>query len=451
MLRVVERPRYRWRRMMLVIGSIGFVFQIWWLFEQKAYRTTILTASARYQHRGGDNEMKPPKKLSNSITFNGDSQQKVNDGRTHKITVVVPGEWRAGNIDRPPVVHIEVNGIGESPLLEYSNDIYNFEPDVVWFATYKIGGCSKLHQYVLSAKEKRVELGLPATGWPIYIANWRDSPTQRRCRSVEEAVGQEFVLYSQRSIVHGRAWNKTKNWVDEGEARTRSNGVVYKHAPLAVRTDIVETLRMLLHERGITMQEEIEKLERPVDVAHYWPANPIGLEKVGKSHLRTLVSKVVLQMGNEIQGLNVFVGLAGIAKYEGRQNVDSAYVDAMLGTKIVLVTQRDEWEDHFRLFEALVSGALVMTDRMLSLPAGLKNGTSILEFSSVTELRNFIGYYISHEQERFTIAARGRRVAMEQHRSWHRMEEVIFGKAATVCSGDPTSACPYIVHANATS
>jgi spore maturation protein CgeB len=104
------------------------------------------------------------------------------------------------------------------------------------------------------------------------------------------------------------------------------------------------------------------------------------------------------------------------------------------------------------LFEALISGAVVMTDRMLSLPLGLKNGTSILEFSSADELRSMIEYYLKHTEERLAIAHQGRRISMMHHRSWHRMEEIIFGRALTLCSDNPKNGdCPYIVHASETS
>lgn len=91
---------------------------------------------------------------------------------------------------------------------------------------------------------------------------------------------------------------------------------------------------------------------------------------------------------------------------------------------------------------------MVMTDRMLSLPAGLQNGTSIVEFTSEEDLRSKILYYLAHDNERLSIAHEGRKVAMTRHRTWHRIEEVIFGDVMTRCSGRPDSKCPYIVHAS---
>ena len=147
------------------------------------------------------------------------------------------------------------------------------------------------------------------------------------------------------------------------------------------------------------------------------------------------------------------MGLAGDAAREGRQGVSEAYIEALLATKIMVVTQRDLWEDHYRLFEALVSGAMVMTDRMLSLPAGLQNGTSLVEFESSEELTSMIKYYLTHPEERRKMARKGRRVAMARHRSWHRLEEIIFGVPLTVCGAEVAAnddVCPYKVHANET-
>lgn len=147
-------------------------------------------------------------------------------------------------------------------------------------------------------------------------------------------------------------------------------------------------------------------------------------------------------------GLNVFVGLAGEAVRIGRRGVTSAYIDALLDSKINVVTQRDNWEDHYRLFEALVTGGMVITDKMLSLPEGLKNGTNIIECISQEDLRAKILYYLSHPDERIEIARQGRLLAMSRHRSWHRIEEIIFGTPMSVCEQKMGSPCPFIVHAN---
>lgn len=152
----------------------------------------------------------------------------------------------------------------------------------------------------------------------------------------------------------------------------------------------------------------------------------------------------------ETDALQVFVGLAGNKAETGRRQVQSAYIDTMLDSKITVVTQRDGWEDHYRLFEALITGTMVITDKMLSLPGGYKNGTNIIECTSVDDLRSKVLYYLAHSDERIEIARQGRWLAMSRHRSWHRMEEIVFGVPLTICeqAKGGGSACPFIVHAN---
>ena len=166
-----------------------------------------------------------------------------------------------------------------------------------------------------------------------------------------------------------------------------------------------------------------------------------------ESRLRFLVSETILDMGKS-ESLNVFVGLAGDVARVGRREVKSEYIDALLRSKINALSQRDSWEDHYRLFEALVTGGMVLTDRMLSLPEGLQNGTHIVEYISQEDLRSKIRYYLSHPEERIEIARQGRLLAMSRHRSWHRLEEIVFDRPMTVCKRKDGSPCPFIVHAN---
>jgi hypothetical protein len=136
--------------------------------------------------------------------------------------------------------------------------------------------------------------------------------------------------------------------------------------------------------------------------------------------------------------------------HSGRRGVKSAYIEALLSTKILIVTQRDGWEDHYRLFEGLVGGPMILMDRMLSLPQGLENGTHVVEFTSEAELISLALYYLSNPKERLEIARRGRLEAMSRHRSWHRMEQIIFGDTLSRCKEDKKGDCPFIEHANET-
>jgi Glycosyl transferases group 1 len=383
-----------------------------------------------------------------------------------RIPVVIWPLWEYK--DQPKVVtadakHIEKDGVEESPFLELSDDVFNFHPDVVWVGNTGYGRgwnewCHKFLEHIVGAQERRRQLNL-ATSWPIYIVDFTDYATRQRCRSIEQAVGPEFVTYAKRSMAKHRRWNPDKGWVDEGirlPDETRGTGIVYRHAPLAVRTDTVLHLRQALGLRNLTLRDSIETLDRPIDAMHLWPLDANTSRKVGivQSNLRSTVTRVVDELrsasSSSSSRLNVFVGLAGNTSVLGRKGVSSSYIEALLSAKILVVSQRDGWEDHYRLFEALVAGPLVLTDRMLGMPAGLVNGTSIVEYSSEDELRALIQYYAKNDAERIAIASEGRRVALSRHRSWHRMEEIIFGRPLTACdlASHPASGCPYFVHAN---
>jgi Glycosyl transferases group 1 len=369
-------------------------------------------------------------------------------------------EYRADAKAKVPadVMHIEQDGVAESPFLESSHDVFNFHGDVVWVGnTGHWHGwnewCHKFMEHVASAQERRRQLNL-STSWPIYVVDFTDYATRQRCQTIEQAVGPEFVTYAKRSMAKHRQWNSEKGWVDEGirlPDKTKGTGIVYHHAPLAVRTDMVRHLHETLVLRNLTLRDKIEALDRPIDAMHLWPLDANTSKKVGtvQSNLRSTVSRAVDGLSSD---LNVFVGLAGGTSGLGRRNVSSTYVDALLSTKILVVSQRDRWEDHYRLFEALAVGPLVLTDRMLGMPAGLANGTSIVEYSSEAELRSLIRHYAANDAERISIAAEGRRVAMSRHRSWHRMEEIIFGRPLSTCdlasASGSESRCPYVVHAN---
>jgi hypothetical protein len=296
--------------------------------------------------------------------------------------------------------------------------------------------------------------------WPIYIVDFTDAPSVQVCKNVESTMGIEYVHYSQRSIVKGRFFDSHAGWIETGDVmKLVHRGKTYRHTPLIVRTDTVAALEKVLkqpthyNDSALPLSQSIENLPRSVDVSHFWP---IDGKSVGTIHanLRHKISSVIEAMGQE-NNITVFVGLAGNAARQGRRGVTDAYAEGLLNSKIVVVTQRDAWEDHYRLFEVLASGAMLITDRMLSLPAGLVNGTSVIEVVSADDLRSKILYYLDHNDERREIARQGRWVAMSRHRSWHRIEEIIFGFARTTCTEqnvdsrvNSSSACPFIVHAS---
>lgn len=269
--------------------------------------------------------------------------------------------------------------------------------------------------------------------WPIHFVDYRDTRDVFEC-PITLFDNSSSVHYHKRSIVEGRQWNDTTQWISTGTriplfddssrgyGTKNQVGVHHHHISYFVRTDIVEMLDTILHSKNLTLKDPIERVERSYDVAHLWPAN-------GEKILRSQVSALLL---DQVKNKTVFCGFTGAADERGRRGVSPSYVKMLLDTKIMVVVQRDNWEDHYRLFEAMVGGAMIMTDRMLSLSRGLQNGTSIVEFANPEELLQRLLYYLEHPAERREIAKRGRWVAMSQHRSWHRMEQIVFGRPVTL-------------------
>jgi hypothetical protein len=115
---------------------------------------------------------------------------------------------------------------------------------------------------------------------------------------------------------------------------------------------------------------------RPRDVAHFWRID----HTEPHAKLRNAVTQTLKSL-NGIMGhvqqqdtnattssiRNMMTVLADVVSAKGamgRTKAQAAYTKALLRTKIVVVAQRDSWEDHYRLMEALIGGALVLTDPM---------------------------------------------------------------------------------------
>lgn len=353
--------------------------------------------------------------------------------------------------------HVEQDGTEQSPFIKFSDDMYDFDPNVVWVGD--IGCCKVWREWcveygekIREAKERRKALGLPLQ-WPVFIIDFTDGIQHPHCTEVDDQIGEKNVRYTTRSLAR-RGWDERIQWTrSQKPIPMKQFGHDYLHTPLTVRTDTIAGLDSYLKKKGMPLTHPIEKLPRPVDISHFWPAEkkegPIEVNH-NRGNLRSMVSRILDALGKK-EGLNTFLGVKGKAINEGRTSVREAYIEGLLEAKIVVVTQRDAWEDHYRLMEALIGGAMVMTDKMFGMPAGLKNGTSIIEFDSAESLKSLVMHYLSHDEERIEIGRQGRYVAMSRHRSWHRMEEIVFGEPRSTCGkGNNTGNCPFVVNLNET-
>lgn len=242
-------------------------------------------------------------------------------------------------------------------------------------------------------------------------------------------------------VVRGRKWSDRLNFTIPGHVWDcrRDNqcfGSNTLHVPYTVRSDYAEAVMQTFPQylpsslRNAAEQNAADTV-RPLDVAHFWPHDR---EKPSEAHakLRDAVTDLITEMG-KTKGLSVIVDFVSAAAKQGRSQVSDKYLEALLTTKIVLAQQRDDWEDHFRLFESIIGGALVMTDTMLSLPEGLVDKESIIVYKSLAELNELLAYYLDpgNEAQRLAIARAGWKIAVSRHRTYHWMERIFFGRRIT--------------------
>ena len=226
--------------------------------------------------------------------------------RPHIPVVVWPFiEFGLGNSENKL---IELDGIGESEILDMSTGLFDFDPNVVWIGDRGSAygwnfWCGKFHELVVEAQKKRARLGL-SIQWPITIVHFGDGVAHPRCQNVENAIGRNMVRYTMRSLARGRQWKEEIQWVHTGKLlEMTKDGVTYHHSPLTVRTDTVMAVEEVLQDRQMNLSSNIEQLERHYDITHFWPSVIVGdgndgVGTVG-SKLRTRVSKIIADMSSK--------------------------------------------------------------------------------------------------------------------------------------------------------
>ena len=268
------------------------------------------------------------------------------------------------------------------------------------------------------------------------------------CPRVQDSIPKSRIRIARRGITKGRHWNQTKGWIEPGCVQPNEGSIVSGgptlHLPYFLRESLVTKLESVAASLGVTTTKSFVQStqRRKNDVSHFW-------RKADYSHysfLRRLVGTRIME-SNWSRKIRWLVRTLGDGDALEVHQVDQDYVAGMVGSKIVVIAQKDEWEDHYRLMEALASGALILSDVMLAPPNGLKNRTNIIFYDSPASLIRLIEYYTDSKQEkkRLAIAQRGFEFALGRHRSWQRMESMLFGTALTQVD-KPGEAAPQRKH-----
>jgi hypothetical protein len=285
----------------------------------------------------------------------------------------------------------------------------------------------------------------------VVLMDYRDrSKNPSHCNKsiiqLIELLGVGNVVSVKQQVVRARAWNETTQFPDPGRIWNSSQdeacfGRPTLRVPYTVRSDYAEAVQetytqFLAPEQDTSNSTSLlppDTVRTRTDVAHFWTTKRVGSKA---AVLRNAVTDLVISLngttpfGSRVNPLRAIGGAVSVGLSIGRTKVSKEYLESLLTSKIVVVAQRDSWEDHYRLFEAISCGALVMTDPMLSLPDELVDGEHIIVYRSLDHLRELVLYYLdpAHKDERLRIARAGWNLAMGRHRTFHWMEELFFGQ-----------------------
>mmetsp|Transcript_19777 Transcript_19777/g.40695 ORF Transcript_19777/g.40695 Transcript_19777/m.40695 type:complete len:595 (+) Transcript_19777:221-2005(+) len=247
------------------------------------------------------------------------------------------------------------------------------------------------------------------------------------------------IRLSKRSIVQNRYYDRASNTIHLGEVSPNQWDDVPSdydrtilYSPFSLRESFVMSIQNITNGYPVSMNDS----KRTVDVGFFWKSGDYShyglyrrdIAKVIKTLHHSSVDKAAgTLMENAVQ--------ISYTDEKGMEagSVQFKYTMELLSCKIVVIAQRDEWEDHYRLMESLASGALVMTDRMIALPAGLKDKVNIVIYDNRKMLKDLVKYYLKAENKhkRKRIASQGYKLVMGRHRSWHRLEALLFGRPLT--------------------
>jgi len=109
---------------------------------------------------------------------------------------------------------------------------------------------------------------------------------------------------------------------------------------------------------------------------------------------------------------------------------DHTYLSHLADSKIIVTCNPWNWEGDFRLWEALLSGALVMVDKMaiphwMPHPFVHKKHLIFYDTTNQSEFNSLLEYYIEHEDEARRIGEAGYNFVLDHHMSKDRVSYIL--------------------------
>ena len=215
------------------------------------------------------------------------------------------------------------------------------------------------------------------------------------------------------------------------------NGCIAK-VDFPVRNELLTSLRNTESATATTTttnknNNKKKNIQRIKDVAHFWDIEPNNRLGQLRNRVTETLSTLIRNKNNNITGT---VGLVSKRAKRGRTYIDQAYVNGLLEHKIIVVAQRDHWEGHLRLMEAMISGGLVLSDPIIHPPSGMVNGTHFVIYTSLADLKDKVLFYSSVEgsTERERIARAGKKLVLEHHKVEQVYKRMVLGNWPKNCS-----------------
>jgi hypothetical protein len=266
----------------------------------------------------------------------------------------------------------------------------------------------------------------------ILLAGIRRNP---RVELVDDAAAADFVLLDFRHILdrhplrtdpdrtiivdyrdpvepllaHDAAWYFKRSVVDQVERRFCDYDRPVTPISYCVKDDYLD--------RGSSVART-----RDIDISVFFdPQSDAAARNLYRSRVACVVR-------DQYRHRRVFVGIAGSAGALGRNSFQAPYFEMMARSKIVVTCNPDRWEGDYRLFEAISSGALVITDEMLTPvvhPFIDHQHLVVYDRNDLSTLTSAIDQMLDDEGLRSAIAQRGYEHAMRHHTTTNRIDEIL--------------------------
>ena len=159
---------------------------------------------------------------------------------------------------------------------------------------------------------------------------------------------------------------------------------------------------------------------REIDIRTFFNGNE------GKD--RGLIPHMVLFFSQRLYPCKTVIGRAEDDENKGKSAynvVNNAYIRDMLKSKIIVTCNPPNWEGDYRLFEALCSGALVFVDEMITPVKNSFENKVHLVYYNQDNLLELLHHYLTHEEERLSIAKQGLEYARKYHTWRNRADEIV--------------------------